>query len=1260
MNDNMAFDFLKILFFWTEHVQARRPRRHSSHLWVRRKIAALLLLVLLLGSSSYFWYFTTDERVRQQTTQALQQIIGGDIVIEHASLEVLHQVRITELKVYLPEREKTYENLVFSAKDVILYHKPWSILSRQLRVNEIVAYEPRLHIWYDHDQKLFNVQLLQPMQGQEIAAHTPQIILEEGSVQFSEYVGGEKVRQSVQNLRGRIVPKNEATGNIDFTLLRCKGENLDKPLLEGSYNPKTQTLKTTGRFPLRDMVEFTHLPSRIEQWEKQYQLSEIDGEVTTQTHYDPNMGHIVDLHLSGGQMKLPVPLPEADIRLEDVEADICFTNEKIRINSIHGRYRDLGNFSAHGSIAGYSTEAAFDISFSAEELRIPASQWAQLPNTDPNLPPYDSTEFVARLGPPLSSLLSLTPADIRQLLHTYSPTGAMELEVRIQRSADGNFESYGGKVTCKDIRLLYQEFPYPLEGVEGEIQIAPGVVKVGPLVSYRADHRVTVDGLWKHQDNESTFAITIDTQNSPLDERLHRALKPWQQRLWDDFQPTGRVDAHYDAFFDKSKKINESLQIQIDNVDVCFRPFPVPVTDIYGTIDSNGKQLRIEVDRARARSGDLTLKGDVTRMHQPDPQIQCQLGFHNVWLDETFGQSLPSKFKTLYEQIALQGRADGLAQLKGFSLQQYMTSPAQPKLPDRPFESMEYEISGDLKEGRIRFTQIPYPLDDVQARLNLTNEKLHIESLHGKHGKSNLIVSGQLKDPNHYYLHVEGKPIELTQELVRAMGDEPNRMWVQLNPSGLVNLTMDLKSPPEEETSKRNTRFILIEPIDCSITPQMFSYPFHFNQGDIEVFRDKFVLNHLTGSDNTPFIALDGVIGRTEAEPNCHLNISVESLALDRQFGQALPPRLNSLYEKMDPNGIVNLTVALNHPMHAMQEEPWEFEGELSLAKGRIRWPIPMENIHTSLLIEKEKKPNGRRDATSEEFLLEQDEDEYLSKENELPFETIEAGYDPKTKQLRIQGGKLSAPSFDVKHRKVQDLHGNLSYEDQRIQLTEMSGLLYEGQLAGEISLQMGEDPVEYELKLQCTDIDLKDLLTADQTNPNQWEHLRGNVTGWLNVRQAGKTADRRGTFLVIVRDAVLGELPIPAQILHVLNLSLPREGAFNEASLAGDIVGKKFRFDPIHLRGSAVALTGAGIMTQPTQQLELVFMVDSPHKLPKIPIITSFLEAFKGELAQVWVTGTFDEPKVEPVAFPTLEDALRQLSADLPPPAPKHRPTLR
>ena len=114
-----------------------------------------------------------------------------------------------------------------------------------------------------------------------------------------------------------------------------------------------------------------------------------------------------------------------------------------------------------------------------------------------------------------------------------------------------------------------------------------------------------------------------------------------------------------------------------------------------------------------------------------------------------------------------------------------------------------------------------------------------------------------------------------------------------------------------------------------------------------------------------------------------------------------------------------------------------------------------------------------------------------------------------------------------------------------------------------------------------------------------------------------------------------------------------------------GDILGDETPFETIHLRGSALSLTGAGIMKGPffnypkanlsnvsnsTREssgngpLELVFVVDAPHYLLNIPVISSFYRAIRPVLVQLRVSGSFDEPIVESVAFPSLGDALRQL----------------
>jgi len=81
--------------------------------------------------------------------------------------------------------------------------------------------------------------------------------------------------------------------------------------------------------------------------------------------------------------------------------------------------------------------------------------------------------------------------------------------------------------------------------------------------------------------------------------------------------------------------------------------------------------------------------------------------------------------------------------------------------------------------------------------------------------------------------------------------------------------------------------------------------------------------------------------------------------------------------------------------------------------------------------------------------------------------------------------------------------------------------------------------------------------------------------------------------------------------------------------------------------------------MKDPNNHLELFFEVESPHKLPNIPIISSFIRAVSPSLMQVQVSGNFDDPQVEPVAFPSRGKALRQSSPDPPAPlAPRKKKT--
>ncbi len=182
------------------------------------------------------------------------------------------------------------------------------------------------------------------------------------------------------------------------------------------------------------------------------------------------------------------------------------------------------------------------------------------------------------------------------------------------------------------------------------------------------------------------------------------------------------------------------------------------------------------------------------------------------------------------------------------------------------------------------------------------------------------------------------------------------------------------------------------------------------------------------------------------------------------------------------------------------------------------------------------------------------------------------------------------------------------------------------------------------------------DLVPSDNTT----QSLPGTIGGWINLLVPKADEPRRGGFYLAMDNTRLGELPLFAQFMHVINLTLPKPGAFNMARIKGDIMPEKLRLETVVLQGSALSLTGAGYAwgglipdpAPPDQKksgLDLVFVVDTPRYLPSVPIVSSLYEAIRPQLVQFRVTGTLTKPQVTPAAFPSLSEALFQLERPQP-----------
>ncbi|MBN1845993.1 MAG: hypothetical protein JW810_09935 [Sedimentisphaerales bacterium] len=1247
---SMANRLSNILFFWARHLQARRPRRQSHYLHLRRRIAAMLLLVLVISSSSYFWYFTTDKRIRSHAIEVLEKMTGGQVTIRSASLNMLQEIRIQGVEVFLPGRPAGEQARVFAAEDVLLHFAPWSILAPQLRVRDIIAYRPQLQIWYDHDLNTINLEQLDLMK-QPLAHPSPTIRLEQGTISYYELMEGRPTRQASQTLWGKIYPLNDSGQGIGFVLYRGNETKRNPFLLQGRYYPQQKKLETDGNFHLREMTEYANLPERVTRWKEMVEISDPSGTVTTHSLYEPGRRQMIRLEVRQGALKLPVPATKQKLPLHGVNASVLFTPEAVTIENLDGQYESFGRFRVNGSMEGYRSDSPFSLRIRADEFQIPADQWSGGPDrpveidwTPPDGPPSDSSPANASpsdarlinvpppdtppseksptnlVAGPLGPLLGLVP-DLSHKIASYRPTGTFGLEIEFRRPAAGDDIAYEVKLNCRNARGHHQGFPYALENINGTLTFQPGRIVIGPLDANQQGHRINLEGLHQHDQGQDLLELKIRTENTPLDGRLYAVLAPWQQRLWDQFDPAGTVDGSCQLQVKDQREVSfRQFRADLNDVRMQYRGLPVPVDSMRGYITYEQDAVHFEIPQARAREGSLEMRGDITRLHDGRPQIDGTIDFQDVRLDASLGDCLPDSVRPLYEQIHLEGQADGTIKLQSRRAPARTDGAHAPDATD-PNLPLHYEIEARIHDGRMRLEQIPYPLEQVEAQVSLNRQRLNIKHLQGKHGTSHVTVTGELSGPRDYRLEVHADPLELEADLAGALGPQGRRLWDQWQPGGSVELTLKLaEEPPSsqrpDEPQKTYDADITLR--NCRLRPQRFAYPFDNVNGSLEISPEKIVIPELTSRREAMSLRLDGTLLRQQQDYRLHL--TGESIPMDEQLTRAVPASFRALGERVRPAGTVDTDLHIVHGEPNEASGEWIVTGHSQLHGCGLDRPLSISDIEGRL-------------------------------EGQIKFF-------PAREQLSFTGN-LNAGRLQIEQRPTTNLQAEVAFQQPqgRLTISNLSGTFCQGRLAGDIQMRLAEEHFRYEAKLQFSEADLLTLLGPDMPENLNRQNLKGRWAGWINLGQQADEASRRGTFLFLIQEAVLGELPIAAQILYVLNLSLPREGAFNEASLTGDIIGPKIRFDPIHLRGSALGLTGVGQMSGPDHQLDMVFVVDSPHRLPQIPVISSFMEAMKGELAQVWVTGTFYEPQVEPVAFPSLEEALRQLNPNLPAALPKNRP---
>jgi hypothetical protein len=186
----------------------------------------------------------------------------------------------------------------------------------------------------------------------------------------------------------------------------------------------------------------------------------------------------------------------------------------------------------------------------------------------------------------------------------------------------------------------------------------------------------------------------------------------------------------------------------------------------------------------------------------------------------------------------------------------------------------------------------------------------------------------------------------------------------------------------------------------------------------------------------------------------------------------------------------------------------------------------------------------------------------------------------------------------------------------------------YGGRVIGEVEIKDSPRGSEFGLSLTARDVSLGDFLNGRLAPGEKPVAAKGVVDG--NLSLAGRFSDfksRHGGGTVLIHHAQMLKLPFVLAIMQVVHLAIDDDNAFHDARLSFRVDADDLLFQEIDLRGKALSMVGAGRVNTPTEGLDLVLLVGSPIRLPRMEVLSELMEGLARELVEVHVEGKLSQP---------------------------------
>jgi len=1153
--------------------------------WLRRWLPRLVLalaLIMLVG----YRVLTDPARIKRLTQAYVQQFFSTPVTIGSVEFSLTTGIQLTDVQVADPDGGPGRPSLL-SIDGMWLQHDPLDLLVGRVTVNEVVATRPVCLARYAADSGKFNIQR---------ALRAPAAEGRPGLRQLPVL----RVRDAHLLMYANTDPGSPAVEDVALSLTATPDAHRRYVV---AWRAQTDR-RSQGRFAIdlrRGIVE--------DEDESGAPWLSLEAASLAIEATEPQAGRWIDLLGVRGQFRivdfalgfrgaaeasnrLTMEFESARLSVPVAAEEDALPPEKrfIRLEDVSGRVA-VDETGASADLSGYLGDArcrlrghmAGDVSRDKRFAELGFQIEADVEGL--TLPHWDDAER------PWEARFVNRWRRMRHFYRDFDPHGRVDVTATLSKApgADAGIELQHALIQARGGDVTIRMFPYRVDDVRGTLELTSDGVFIHGLTGRHGEGAISAEGWFGELSRHSAATLHVEGLGVALDSDLCTAISGRHRHTWEEFAPRGRADIAVTMSRPETEDEPGPWTVGIDaellGVDAEFVGFPYPLRDLRGRVRIDGDTFEVVDVRGSCGDGALTAAGLVRASPAGLEQLDLTLTADALPLDDTLLNALPPAGRAEVAELHAQGEAAVAVNLTDCD------------------GEVVYDIDATVADVDLCPEKFPLPVTGLSGSLRIQPQSVELHDLRGNASDGVVRASGRIVrgDTGENAVTIRGEQVRLTEALRSALPDD---VRAQLEPWDIRG-----RFDVERRMGASSGQTLRLELDGATVTYAPFPLAWRITTGDVVVEDERVWLRGVRAVSGAAELSLAGEV---DADGGA-LRYTLRGLKLDDEaVRMALPWRLRRQWNDLAPEGSLDVFDGmLDWRVEGDSRTPvWQLAGDVQLYDVGFLAGVKVSGMSGRIALGGE----ARRTLA----------DVFLKGDLHLDRLTI---------------GKYTLANLTG--RVLRDGVG------KRLRFDELAATFYGGAVTGTLDLDAGRGATEYSLEATVQRAAVQGLVAAQRTDVTA--HAPDNLHGYVDGRffltgTLGDSQGRRGGGRLQVRDAELYRLPLLLAVLHVLNLSIPEESAFQSASAGLLVVGDEVRFKDIELVGEALTLVGNGTMVLPSGALDLELIAVSPFRWADMPVLTEMLEGMARELLEVQVTGTLGEPRATAQPLRNMEAALEAL----------------